>query len=73
MRVWVDRFVRSFRERLGSASAVTMIVNADDFGLSPGVNRGIIQAHEHGIVTSASLMVRRAAAYQAAQYARTFL
>jgi len=35
-----------------------LIVNADDFGQSPGVNRGIIQAHEHGIVTSASLMVR---------------
>src|SRR5437870_3779943 len=39
-----------------------LIVNADDFGLSPGVNRGIIEAHEHGIVTSASLMVRWPAA-----------
>jgi predicted glycoside hydrolase/deacetylase ChbG (UPF0249 family) len=28
-----------------------LIVNADDFGLSPGVNRGIIKAHEHGIAT----------------------
>ena len=34
-----------------------VIVNADDFGQSTGVNRGIIEAHEHGIVTSASLMV----------------
>ena len=33
-----------------------LIVNADDFGLTSGVNRGIIQAHEHGIVTSATLM-----------------
>jgi chitin disaccharide deacetylase len=32
------------------------IVNADDFGLAPGVNRGIIEAHERGIVTSTSLM-----------------
>ena len=41
-----------------------LIVNADDFGLSPGVNQGIIHAHEHGIVTSASLMVRAAAAQE---------
>ena len=47
-----------------------LIVNADDFGQSPGVNRGIITAHEHGIVTSASLMVRWPAAAEAAAYAR---
>ncbi len=47
-----------------------LIVNADDFGLSPGVNRGIAQAHEQGIVTSASLMVRWPAAAEAAAYAR---
>src|SRR5215204_3611043 len=47
-----------------------LVVNADDFGLSPGVNRGIIDAHERGIVTSASLMVRPAAAGEAAAYAR---
>jgi chitin disaccharide deacetylase len=46
-----------------------LIVNADDFGMSPGVNRGIIEAHERGIVTSASLMVRWFAAKQAAAYA----
>jgi hopanoid biosynthesis associated protein HpnK len=33
-----------------------LIVNADDFGLTSGVNRGIIRAHEHGIVTSSTLM-----------------
>jgi predicted glycoside hydrolase/deacetylase ChbG (UPF0249 family) len=46
-----------------------LIVNADDFGLSAGVNRGIIEAHERGIVTSASLMVRGVAAQAAAEYA----
>src|ERR1041385_6434552 len=47
-----------------------LIVNADDFGQSAGINRGIIEAHERGIVTSASLMVRWPAAAQAADYAR---
>jgi predicted glycoside hydrolase/deacetylase ChbG (UPF0249 family) len=47
-----------------------LIVNADDFGLSPGVNRGIIAAHEGGIVTSASLMVRWPAVAGAADYGR---
>src|SRR5688572_28379081 len=47
-----------------------LIVNADDFGFSPGVNRGIAEAHERGIVTSASLMVRWPAAAAAASYAR---
>ena len=42
-----------------------LIVNADDFGLTAGVNTGIIRAHEQGIVTSASLMVRGAAAVAA--------
>ena len=32
------------------------MVNADDFGLSPGVNRGVIEAHEVGSVTSTSLL-----------------
>jgi chitin disaccharide deacetylase len=47
-----------------------LIVNADDFGLSPGVNAGVARTHEHGILTSASLMVRRPAAAEAAEYAR---
>ncbi|HET8673721.1 MAG TPA: ChbG/HpnK family deacetylase [Thermoleophilaceae bacterium] len=47
-----------------------LVVNADDFGRSPGVNRGVIRGHEKGIVTSASLMVRYPAAEEAAQYAR---
>jgi len=47
-----------------------LIVNADDFGQSPGVNRGVIQVYEKGILTSASLMVRWPAAAEAAGYAR---
>src|SRR5690349_964623 len=35
-----------------------LIVNADDFGMSTGVNRAIARSHECGIVTSASLLVR---------------
>ncbi len=46
-----------------------LIVNADDFGRSHGVNRGVIEAHEGGIVTSASLMVLWPAATEAAAYA----
>ena len=48
----------------------TLIVNADDFGLSEGVNEGIVHSHEHGIVTSASLMVWQPAAATAAAAAR---
>lgn len=47
-----------------------LIVNGDDFGLSPGVNRGIVEAHDRGILTSASLMVRRPGAEDAAGLAR---
>jgi len=51
-------------------SGRTLVVNADDFGQSAGVNRGIIDAHEHGIVTGASLMVLWSASTAAATYAR---
>jgi predicted glycoside hydrolase/deacetylase ChbG (UPF0249 family) len=47
-----------------------LIVNADDLGLAAGVNEGILRAHEQGIVTSASLMVRRPAAAEAARLAK---
>ncbi len=36
-----------------------LIVNADDLGRSPGVTRGILQAHREGIVTSTSAMVNQ--------------
>jgi predicted glycoside hydrolase/deacetylase ChbG (UPF0249 family) len=47
-----------------------LIVNADDFGQSHGINQGIITAYEQGIVTSASLMVRWPAAAAAAAYSQ---
>jgi predicted glycoside hydrolase/deacetylase ChbG (UPF0249 family) len=47
-----------------------LIVNADDFGQSSGINSGVIEAHKTGIVTSASLMVRWPHAQEAADYAR---
>jgi predicted glycoside hydrolase/deacetylase ChbG (UPF0249 family) len=52
------------------AGSRLLVVNADDFGRSRGVNAGVIAAHERGIVTSASLMVRWPAAREAADYAR---
>jgi predicted glycoside hydrolase/deacetylase ChbG (UPF0249 family) len=47
-------------------------VNADDFGRSAAINAGVVQAHVSGIVTSASLMVRYAAAGEAVVVARDY-
>jgi predicted glycoside hydrolase/deacetylase ChbG (UPF0249 family) len=46
-----------------------LIVNADDFGRTEAVNKGVILAYEEGIVTSASLMVRWPTSGDAAAYA----
>jgi hopanoid biosynthesis associated protein HpnK len=35
---------------------VRLIINADDFGLTPGVNRAIAELHDAGAITSATLM-----------------
>jgi hopanoid biosynthesis associated protein HpnK len=47
-----------------------LIVNADDLGLTPGVNRGILRAFQDGIVTSASLLVTGSAFDEAVALAR---
>jgi chitin disaccharide deacetylase len=47
-----------------------LIVNADDFGLSPEVNAGIVRARRDGILRNASLMVAEPAAQAAAEIAR---
>jgi predicted glycoside hydrolase/deacetylase ChbG (UPF0249 family) len=35
---------------------VPLIVNADDFGLTPGINRSIAELHRAGVLSSATLM-----------------
>lgn len=47
-----------------------VIINADDFGASVGISRGIVEAHQRGIVTSASLMVTGRAAREAVYMSR---
>ena len=42
-----------------------LIVNADDFGLTQGVNRAIIELHSQATLTSATLMARAAATDEA--------
>ena len=47
-----------------------LIVNADDFGASRGVNQGIIDCHARGIVTNTSLMVTGNAVDEAVSLSR---
>ena len=47
-----------------------LIVNGDDFGITAGINVGIVEAHCNGILTSTSLMVDRPAREEAAALAR---
>ena len=46
-----------------------LILNADDFGLTAGVNRAIMELHALGVVTSATLMARAAACEEAIELA----
>ena len=39
-----------------SDAPIRLVVNADDFGMSAEISRGIVRAHREGIVTSASLL-----------------
>lgn len=48
-----------------------LIVNADDFGLTAGVNRAILETHASGVVTSATLMANGAAFEDAVAAARS--
>jgi len=48
-----------------------LIVNADDFGFTAGVNRGIVEGHSHGVVTSSTLMANGSAFVEAAELAKT--
>jgi hopanoid biosynthesis associated protein HpnK len=48
-----------------------LIINADDFGLTSGVNRAIVDGHERGVVTSATLMANGRAFDEAVALARS--
>ncbi len=48
-----------------------LIINADDFGLTPGVNRAIAEAHQNGIVTSTTLMANSRAFAAAVECAKS--
>ncbi len=51
-------------------SAKRVIVNADELGRSPGVNRGILDAHAKGVVSSATLLVNAAGTVDAVRLVR---
>ena len=44
-----------------NSSRKQLIVNADDFGFTPDVNEGIVEAHQRGILTATTLMANGAA------------
>src|SRR5437868_5405322 len=47
-----------------------LIINADDFGLTPGINRAILELHRAGALTSATLMATGPAFEDAVAIAR---
>jgi predicted glycoside hydrolase/deacetylase ChbG (UPF0249 family) len=49
----------------------SLVINADDLGLTIGVNTGIFDAHDHGIVTSASVFANAAATTDAIRRVRS--
>jgi hopanoid biosynthesis associated protein HpnK len=51
-------------------TARRLIVNADDFGRSTGINQAVIQAHREGILTTASLMTGEPGFAEAVELAR---
>jgi len=66
---------RSKRSERGTGSrngqrVSSLIVNADDFGLTSGVNRAILELHRRGVLTSATLMACAAATDEAVAIAK---
>ena len=47
-----------------------LIINSDDFGLTPGVNRAIAEANRSGVLTSATIMANASAFTEAAILAK---
>ncbi len=50
---------------------IRLVINADDLGLDPAIDRGILLAHRKGIVTSASLLATGRSAADAVRAARS--
>jgi chitin disaccharide deacetylase len=48
-----------------------LIVNADDFGLTPGVNRAIVELHRAAVLTSTTLMANAGATLDAVHFAHS--
>jgi hopanoid biosynthesis associated protein HpnK len=48
-----------------------VIINADDFGLSEGINKAVVIAHTNGILTSATLMVNMPGSDEAAEMSKS--
>ncbi len=53
----------------GQRNLTALIINGDDFGYSQAVNRAVVEAHQRGVLTSASLMVNESASEQAVRLA----
>jgi predicted glycoside hydrolase/deacetylase ChbG (UPF0249 family) len=47
-----------------------LIINADDFGLCESINKGIVEAHTKGVLTSTTIMTNMPAAEQAVELAK---
>jgi hopanoid biosynthesis associated protein HpnK len=65
-----DRLVRVCAFSLLDWLVRRLIVNADDFGFTSGVNRAIIDAHTRGVVTSSTLMANGRAFPEATELAK---
>lgn len=48
-----------------------LIINADDFGFTSGINRAIVEAHTHGVVTSSTLMANGPCFAEAVRFAKS--
>ena len=68
--IYAVAFTHSLRMLCYTASVPRLIVNADDFGLTSGVNRAIVDASRSGIVTSATLMANSRAFDEAVHVAK---
>jgi len=66
---WSDTAGFRFREGVPKVRK-RLVVNADDFGFTPDVNRGIIDAHRRGILTATTLMANGSAFDDAVRLAR---